>query len=121
MTVSAPLDQPDTRSRLHRFAMETATAAMVTEQASLIAQKAGHTSRPGAKHLTITSAADDSGMVTAEVESVYDGETLTVVVLIRRASEHYSEIAATITVTCEEFNHDWEDEFEAAIGLLAAG
>ena len=123
MTITAPLDQTDIRGRLHHFAMETATAAMVTEQMSHIASQAGHRTRSGAKHLTVTSGPAVSASrpkhpgqaITAEVESVYDGETLTVVVLIRCRQHHYTDVERAITVTGSDFNHGWEDEFRTVL------
>lgn len=77
MTITAPLDQADIRGRLHYFPMETATAAMVTDQMSNIAQKAGHLARTGSKDVTVTSdpavsvsPKQTAGAITAEVESV---------------------------------------------------
>lgn len=122
MTITAPLDQADIRGRLHYVAMETATAAMVTEQMSNIAQKAGHLARTGAKHVTVTSGPAVSASpehaaqtITAEVESIYDGEALTVVVLIRYGQGHYCEVDRVITVTGTDFNHTWEDEFRTVL------
>lgn len=123
MTVTAPFDQTDIRGRLHYVAMETATAAMVTDQMSHIASQAGHRTRSGAKHLTVTSGSassasrskDATEAITAEVESIYDGEILTVVVLIRCGQRHYSEVDRVITVTGSEFNHDWGDEFRTVL------